>query len=173
MDREQKNWKCYFKTGKPAILFFWIFALSCRVLSATQFSTCQKCSSKQDTTNCQNMSVYHLAEVFEQTGHKHGSGPPEAFSEIKPAKTCLQTACQKCLSQQDTKHAKSCQDTTCQTYMNKQASNMAAYLLKQSQKLVTATAHAQTSHMQSSAPLEAFSAPNMPNHVRIPPVKHI
>ena len=74
---------------------------------------------------------------------KHGSGPPEAFSESKLTKTCLQTACQKCLKQQDTKHAKSCQDTTCQTYINKQASNMAVYLLKESQKLVTATAHAQ------------------------------
>ena len=45
---------------------------------------------------------------------KHGSGPPETFSEIKDAKTCLQTAFQKCLRQQDSKHAKSCQDTTCQ-----------------------------------------------------------
>ena len=43
-----------------------------------------------------------------------------------------------------TKHAKSCQDTTCQTNINNQASNMAAYPLKQSQKLiVAATAHAQ------------------------------
>ena len=84
------------------------------------------------------MSVYHLAET---NMPKHGSGPPEAFSEIKPAKTCLQTACQKCLSQQDTKHAKSCQDITCQTYMNKQASNMAAYLLKKSQKYRANVAH--------------------------------
>ena len=50
------------KTSKPGMLFFTIFACSCRVLSATQNSTCQKCSSKQDTTICQNMSVYHLAE---------------------------------------------------------------------------------------------------------------
>ena len=74
---------------------------------------------------------------------KHGSGPPETFSEIKDAKTCLQTAFQKCLRQQDSKHAKSCQDTTCQTYINKKASNMAVDLLKESQKLVAATAHAQ------------------------------
>ena len=91
------------------------------------------------------MSVYHLAETnmpkhAKTNTPKHGSGPPEAFSEIKPAKTCLQTACQKCLSQQDTKHAKSCQDTTCQT-MNKQASNMAAYLLKKSQKYRANVAH--------------------------------
>ena len=83
----------------------------------------------------------------------------------------------KCLRKQNTnmpkkKHAKSCQDTTCQTYINKHASNMAAYLLKQSQKLLTATAHAQIKNA-CSAPLEAFSAPNMPNHVRIPPVKQI
>ena len=50
------------KTSKPGMFFFTIFACSCRVLSATQNSTCQKCSSKQDTTICQNMSVYHLAE---------------------------------------------------------------------------------------------------------------
>ena len=85
--------------------------------------------------------------------------------------------CHKRLRKQSTnmpkkKHAKSCQDTTCQTYINKQASNMAAYLLKQSQKLLTATAHAQITNA-CSAPLEAFSAPNMPNHVRIPPVKQI
>ena len=83
----------------------------------------------------------------------------------------------KCLRKQNTnmskkKHAKSCQDTTCQTYINKQASNMAAYLLKQSQKLLTATSDAQITNA-CSAPLEAFSAPNMPNHVRIPPVKQI
>ena len=41
--------------------------------------------------------------------------------------------------------------------MNKQASNMAACLLKQSKTLVTATAHAQTSQTHCSAPLEAFS----------------
>ena len=83
----------------------------------------------------------------------------------------------KCLRKQSTnmsktKHAKSCQDTTWQTYINKQASNMAVYLLKQSQKLVTATSDAQITNA-CSAPLEAFYAPNMPNHVRIPPVKQI
>ena len=49
---------------------------------------------------------------------------------------------------------------------------MAVYLLKQSQKLVTATSDAQITNA-CSAPLEAFYAPNMPNHVRIPPVKQI
>ena len=83
----------------------------------------------------------------------------------------------KCLRKQSTnmsktKHAKSCQDTTWQTYINKQASNMAVYLLKQSQKLVTATSDAQITNA-CSAPWEAFYAPNMPNHVRIPPVKQI
>ena len=78
---------------------FWNFARSCRVLPATQYSTCHTCLRKQDTNmsvrgrsifgqqTCQNMSVYHLAKVFEQTGLKHGSVPPEAFSEIKPPKT--------------------------------------------------------------------------------------
>ena len=53
----------HFTTSKPAILFFWIFAWSCRVLSATQDRTCHKCSNKQDTTICENMSIYHLAET--------------------------------------------------------------------------------------------------------------
>ena len=78
----------------------------------------------------------------------------------------------KIMSKTKTKHAKSCQDTTWQAYINKQASNMAVYLLKQSQKLVTATSDAQITNA-CSAPLEAFYAPNMPNHVRIPPVKQI
>ena len=56
---------------------FWNFARSCRVLPATQYSTCHTCLRKQDTNmsvhdrsifgqqTCQNMSVYHLAKVFE------------------------------------------------------------------------------------------------------------
>ena len=60
------------------------------------------------------------ATAHAQISQIHCSAPLEAFSY--------------------TEHAKSCQDTTCQTYMNKQASNMAAYLLKQGKKLVTATA---------------------------------
>ena len=91
----------HFKSSTPGILFFRIFAWSCRVLSATQDSTCQKCSSKQVTTICQNMSVYHLAETNmpkhattnmpnhvrippvknKDTGIKHGSIPPEAKSK--------------------------------------------------------------------------------------------
>ena len=54
-----------------------------------------------------------------------------------PVETCLNMAVNHLAGHI---HAKSCHDSTSQTYMNKQASNMAAYLLKQSQKLVTATA---------------------------------
>ena len=45
---------------------------------------------------------------------------------------CLQCTIRSILC---TKQAKSCQDTACQTNINNQASNMAAYPLKQSQKL--------------------------------------
>ena len=61
--RPNRSQQMHFKSSKPGILFFRIFAWSCRVLCATQDSTCQKCSSKQVTTICQNMSVYHLAET--------------------------------------------------------------------------------------------------------------
>ena len=47
---------------------------------------------------------------------------------------------------------------------------MAVSLLKQSQKLLTARSDAQITNV-CSTPLEAFYVPNMPNHVRIPPVK--
>ena len=128
----------HFKSSTPGILFFRIFAWSCRVLSATQDSTCQKCSSKQVTTICQNMSVYHLAETnmpkhattnmpnhvrippvkTKDTGIKHGSIPPEAKSKAIVAATAHAqiTNALQCVTRSIlcTKHAKSCQDTTCQ-----------------------------------------------------------
>ena len=67
----------HFKTSTLAILVFWNFVWSCRVLPATHYSTCHKCLKKQATNmsvddlsifrqpTCQNMSVYHLAETFE------------------------------------------------------------------------------------------------------------
>ena len=96
--------------------FFWIFAWSCRVLSATQYSTCQKCSSKQDTTICQNMSVYHLAET----------NMP--------------------------KHAKTWQWTTWSIFGNQTWKHVCRPAVRS---------------------VWANRTPNMPNHVRIPPVKHI
>ena len=130
------------KAARPASFFFRIFAWSCRVLSATQDSTCQKCSSKQVTTMpsqpCQNMSVYHVAETNmpkhattnmpnhvrippvknKHTGIKHGSIPPEAKSKAIVAATAHAqiTNALQCVTRSIlcTKHAKSCQDTTCQ-----------------------------------------------------------
>ena len=68
------------------------------------------------------------------------------------------------------KHAKTCQDTTCQTYTRKQKSNMSVDLLKQGQKFLRQQRRMLKWQMHCSASLEAVSAPNMPNHVRIPPV---
>ena len=125
MHRESANPPSFFSG------FLHDFGVSCLLLSIAPVRSVQVNRTEPwQKQTCQNMP-------------KHGSRLPETFSEIKPAKTCLQTAFQKCVRQQDSKHAKSCQDTTCQTYINKQASNMAVDLLKESQKLVAATAHAQ------------------------------
>ena len=109
---------------------------------------------------------------------------------LKHAKTCQDTTCQTYTRKQKSnmsvdllkqgqkllqqrrmlKHAKTCQDTTCQTYTRKQKSNMSVDLLKQGQKFLRQQRRMLKSQMHCSASLEAFSAPNMPNHVRIPPV---
>ena len=128
---------------KPLTLVFWNFACSCCVLPALQYSTWHKCLRKQSTNmskpkhakSCQdttwqtyinkqasNMAVYLLKQKSKASD-----------SNIRCSNhKCLQCTIRSILC---TKHAKSCQDTTCQTNIDNQASNMAAYPLKQSQKL--------------------------------------
>ena len=69
---------------------FWNFARSCRVLPATQYSTCHTCLRKQDTNmsvrdrsifgqqTCQNMNmaVCHLKHFRKSNLPKHVSRPP-------------------------------------------------------------------------------------------------
>ena len=128
-----KKFLWHFTTSKPAILFprfLHDLVVSCLLPRIAPVRSVQVNRTQPFATTCQytTMAETNMPKRAKTNMPKHGTGPPEAFSEIIPAKTCLQTACQKCLSQQDTKHAKSFQDTTCQTYLSKQASNMAAYL---------------------------------------------
>ena len=72
-----------------------------------------------------------------------------------------------------TAHAQTCQNMSGYDLSNismKQKSNMSVDLLKQGQKFLRQQRRMLKSQMHCSASLEAFSAPNMPNHVRIPPV---
>ena len=79
---------------KPATLVFWNVARSCRILPATQYSTCHTCLRKQDTDmfsdikhaktcqyttwqkqTCQNMAVNHLKLFHNSNLPKHVSRP--------------------------------------------------------------------------------------------------
>ena len=83
---------------------------------------------------CQNMSGYDLTNISSETEIKHVSRPPEARSKV------IATAFYACSNRPN--HVRI---PTCQTNItDNQASNMAAYPLKQESKaIVAATAHAQ------------------------------
>ena len=85
--------------------------------------------------------------------------PPEARSKVIATATGACSNMPKHVRIRPVKHIK-----------ENRKSNMSVDLLKQGQKFMRQQRRMLKSQMHCSASLEAFSAPNMPNHVRIPPV---
>ena len=145
---------------KPATLVFWNVARSCRILPATQYSTCHTCLRKQDTDmfsdikhaktcqyttwqkqTCQNMAVNHLKLFHNSNLPKHVSRPPVRSVSANSINTKHYIACQKCLSEHD---KQAWQRITSSILWHQTCQNVSGYHLS-----------------------------NMPKHVRIPSIKHV
>ena len=157
-------WVAVVRWGLPPHNSFLLFRTSHLLRPTHQENTWQtyvKTAATAHAQTCQNMSGYDLSNIYEETEVKHVSRPPEARSKV------FATA---------TTHAQTCQSMSGYDLSNiskKQKSNMSVDLLKQGQKFLRQQRRMLKSQMHCSASLEAFSAPNMPNHGQDTTCQHI
>jgi len=129
--RDKEPWR------NPSHLFSGI--LRALVVSCPPFSIApgtSVCESKAQTCRRRNMPNHVRTPPGKHISiNRHQTWQYTSWSKVNircSNHKCLQCTIRSILC---TKQAKSCQDTACQTNINNQASNMAAYPLKQSQKL--------------------------------------